>query len=105
MTAVDLLMQTIECARPALLDKSKPTKERVRILWSAAKRARDLGSDDVVSAEFLRLAIETNLIDSNGRWTGDDVRKSVIRYGREDVEHVICWALRGWSPFEKGPLT
>jgi hypothetical protein len=50
---------------------------------------RHLGSNDVVSAEFIRLAIETNLIDSNGRWTGDDVRKSVRRYGREDVEHVI----------------
>jgi hypothetical protein len=102
MTAVDLLIQTIECVRPALLDKNKPTKECIRILWSAVKRARDLGSNDVVSAEFIRLAIETNLIDSNGRWTGDDVRKSVRRYGHEDVEHVIRWALRGWNPFEKG---
>jgi hypothetical protein len=70
--------------RPALLDKSKPTKARIRILWSVIS-----ASNDVVSAEFIRLAIETNLIDSNGRWTGDDVRKSVRRYGREDVEHVI----------------
>jgi hypothetical protein len=46
----------------------------------------------------------TNLIDRHGRWTGTDVRWSVRRYGRQDVSHAIRWGLRGWNPFDKGPL-
>jgi hypothetical protein len=103
--AVDLLTLAIERIRPALADKSKPTKERVHILWSAVKRSRNLGAADVVADAFANLAVEVDLINSAGRWTGSDVRQSVRRYGREDVAHVIAWALRGWNPFEKGPLT
>jgi hypothetical protein len=102
--AVDLLAQEIECARSMLGDETRPTKERIRILWAAAKMARDLGAWDAVHDAFMQLAVEVNLIDRNGRWTGADVRESVRRYGREDVEHTIRWALRGWNPFEQGPL-
>jgi hypothetical protein len=48
----------------------------------------------------MALAIETNLIDQRGNWTGSDVRESARPYGRQDVAHVITWALRGWNPFE-----
>jgi len=102
MTAVDLLMYAIERARPLLADGS--SKQRIRILWSAAKQARALGASDVVHAAFMALAIETNLINARGYWTGADVRESVRPYGAEDVAHVITWALRGWNPFETGPL-
>jgi hypothetical protein len=101
---VDLLTHAIERSRPMLADASRPTKERIRILWAAAKRARDLASSDIVHDAFVQLAVEAGLIDSNGRWSSADVRKSVRRFGREDVSHVISWALRGWNPFEKGPL-
>jgi hypothetical protein len=90
----------IDGVRPALADIARTTKERIRLLWSAAKEARNLGSYDVVRDAFTELAIETDLIDRNGWWTGQDVRKSVRRDGAEDVEHTIRWALRGSNPFE-----
>jgi hypothetical protein len=99
----DLLSAAIDRVRPLLMD-DRPTKARIRILWSAAKKARDLGASDVVHGAFMALAVEVNLINRNGRWTGADVRESVRRFGAEDVSHVITWALRGWNPFEKGPL-
>lgn len=90
-----------ERIRPLLADTSRSTKERIRILWAAAKAARHaLEVRDV----FIALATETNLIDRRGRWVGADVRADLRRHGAEDVEHVIAWALRGWNPFEKGPL-
>jgi hypothetical protein len=95
--AVNLLDQVIENVRPLLVD-GRPTKERIRILWAAAKKARDLAAADVIHDVFMALAVETSLIDKNGRWTGDDVRDGV------DVAHVIVWALRGWNPFQKGRL-
>jgi hypothetical protein len=101
--AIDLLNQVIENVRPLLVD-GRPTKERIRILWAAAKKARDLAAPDVINEVFMALAVETSLIDKNGRWTGDDVRDGVRRYGAVDVAHVIAWALRSWNPFEKGPL-
>jgi hypothetical protein len=106
MTAcAPLLEYAIERVRPLLADESKSTKERIRILWAAAKRARDLASSDVVHDAFMRLSVEVRLIDEAGRWTGTDVRESVRRFGTEDVAHVVNWAMRGWNPFEKGPLT
>ena len=102
--AVDLLAQATLHVRAALMDPKKPTKARIRILWAACKKSRDLGSLDVVRDEFMALAIEVNLIDQHGRWTGSDVRENVRRFGAEDVDHVLRWALRGWNPFEKGPL-
>jgi hypothetical protein len=102
--AVDLLDQVIQMARPLLVDGSRPTKEQIRFLWAAAKKARDLGATDVVHEAFMALAAEVNLIDKHGRWTGTDVRESVRRHGAEDVAHIIAWALRGWNPFENGPF-
>lgn len=103
--AVDLLEQAIERVRPMLADDNKSTKERIRILWAAAKSARHLASSDIIRNAFAKLAIDVRLIDDTGYWTGSDVRKSVRRFGAEDVSHAINWAIRGWNPFEKGPLT
>jgi hypothetical protein len=36
----------------------------------------------------MQAAVDANLIDRRA----------------EDIEHVLRWALRGWNPFEKGPL-
>jgi hypothetical protein len=98
----DLLTQAIERVRPLLATGT--TKQRVHLLWAAAKAARDLGASDVVADAFIELAAEVNLIDRGGRWSGTDVRESVRRHGAEDIRHAIAWALRGWNPFEKGPL-
>ena len=97
------LFQIIEKTR-SMLAQTRPTKERIHILWAAAKAARNLGAEDVVRDVFMALAIETNLINERGYWTGNDVRDYVRRHGAEDVAHVIAWALRGWNPFEEGPL-
>jgi hypothetical protein len=104
---LDLLSHAIDGLRPILADNSQPVKARMMVLWATAKKARGLGSSDQVHAEFMEVAVETNLINRNGRYTCTDekhVRKSARPYGREDVAHVITWALRGWNPFEKGPL-
>jgi hypothetical protein len=101
---VDLLAQAIERARPLVADRSRSTKQRIRLLWAAAKMARDLGASDVVHDTFMVLAVEVHLIDSNGWWTGEDVRESVRRYGAEGVAHAIRWALRGLNPVEEGAL-
>jgi hypothetical protein len=96
----DFLEQAIERVAPMLADARKPTEERVRLLWAAAKTARDLAASDVVYETFRSLAIGANLIDSDGRWTGDDVAKHRRAFGARDVEHVIHWAVRAWNPFE-----
>ena len=96
--AVDLLAQAISRIRPMLA--AGTTKHRIRLLWAAANAARNLGAWDVLHDAFMGLAVEVNLIDGNGWWTGDDVRRSVRRFGAEDVSHAITWALRGWTPFE-----
>lgn len=102
--SVDLLEQAIERVRPMLANENRSTKERIRLLWAAAKKAREIASSKIILDAFMRLAVETRLIDEHGRWTGDDVRESVRRFGEEDVKHVISWAVRGWNPFEKGQL-
>jgi hypothetical protein len=101
---IDVLSQVIENARQKIADDSVPVKARVQLLWAYAKAARDLAASDVLQDEFVRLAIETGLISESGRWLPDNVRASVRPYGREDIEHVIRWALHGLNPFEKGPL-
>jgi hypothetical protein len=87
-----------------MLAETRPTKERIHILWAAAKAARALGVTAEINKAFIALAVEVNLIDKHGRWTGSDVWEGVRRHGAEDVAHVVAWALRGWNPFEKGPL-
>jgi hypothetical protein len=98
------LDQIIEGIRPMIANGSPPTKERIRVLWAGAKMAREVGAGDMIHRAFIQLAIDTDLIHGRGRWTGADVAEHVRRYGAEDVAHVIGWALRGWNPFEKGPL-
>jgi hypothetical protein len=98
------LDQIIDGVRPMVGDGSRSTKKRIRALWASAKMARDLDDADATHRAFMALAIDGNLIDARGRWTGSDVAEDVRRHGREDVAHVITWALRGWNPFEKGPL-
>ena len=98
------LEQIIEGIRPMIANGSRPTKERIRVLWAGAKMARGVGVVDTIHRAFMQLAIDTDLIDGRGRWTGVDVAEHVRRYGAQDVAHVIRWALRGWNPFEKGPL-
>jgi hypothetical protein len=105
ITAPDMLTKAIDQARERIEAIPPPaTKKRVHILWAAAKQARELGASKVVHDAFMALAIDVNLIDKNGRWTGADVRESIRRYGAEDVSHAITWALRGLNLFEKGPL-
>jgi hypothetical protein len=103
--AIDLLTRAVGHVAPMLADATKPTKERVRLLWASAKMARDLGASDIVHDAFMSLAITTNLIDPSGRWVPTDVRETRRAFGAQDVEHVIKWALRGWNPFEVGPIT
>jgi hypothetical protein len=102
---MDMLSQAIEFVRPMVADANRPTKERIHILWAAAKKSRDLGASDVVQRAFMMLAVEANLIDQRGYWTGADIRDERVPFGAQDVAHVIRWAMRGWNPFEKGPLT
>jgi hypothetical protein len=100
--AVDLLAAAIEQARPLVVaDRRKSTKARVRILWAAVVAARDLAASDRVHGSFGALSVQVGLINHRGWWTGADVRPSVRRYGLEDVDHVIMWALRGMDPFGK----
>jgi len=98
------LDQIIDTVRPMVADATRSTKERIRMLWAAAKASRVCGASDVIHRAFMNLGVETSLIDKRGRWTGNDVRADIRRHGNEDVSHVIAWALRGWNPFETGPL-
>jgi hypothetical protein len=83
---VDLLAVAIAKVR-ARLDASLPVKKRIRTLWAGAKAARRFAASDVVLDEFTALANETGLTRDLGY------------HGREDVAHVLNWALRGWDPF------
>ena len=87
------LTQITERIRPRLADRTSPLKTRLRLLWSSAKLARDLGSSDVVRDDFTQLARDTGLTADLGR------------HGAVDVEHVVRWASRGMNPFEVGELT
>jgi hypothetical protein len=94
---VDLLTNAIGSVRPLL--RAGSTKERIRVLWAAAKHARKLAGEVQIEAAFLELAIEVGLIDERGWWLGEDVRASIRRHGREDVVHVLRFAMRGRKPF------
>jgi hypothetical protein len=83
--AVDLLEQFIGIARPRLASQVTP-KGRLELLWSFAKAARDLASQDVWEAEFKLLADELGL--TAHRPIQDD-----------GIVHVLQWAWRGWNPF------
>jgi hypothetical protein len=96
---VDLLAEAIKSVRPLLL--SGPTKARVRLLWSAARSARELAAEDQIEAAFLELAIEIGLIDRRGWWLGEDVRADLRRHGRADIIHVLRRAALNRNPFER----
>jgi hypothetical protein len=98
----DLLSQAIADVRPLLADGS--TKERIRLLWAAARNADELAAADIVQDTFVALAVEVGLIDARGCWMGSDVAEHVRRHGAEELAHVITWGLRGLNPFETGPL-
>jgi hypothetical protein len=81
------------------------SKQRVRRLWAVAKFAAGSAGAKRLSETLLQLAADTNLINCDGQWTGADIAIHHRAYGREDLEHVIRWAARGWNPFESGSLT
>jgi hypothetical protein len=100
--AVDYLQQVIDNARPQVADQGATTKQRTQALWAYCKHSRDLAASDVLHDAFMTLAVEAGLIDANGSWLPKDVRTSIRRNGREDIEHLISWALLGQNPFETG---
>jgi hypothetical protein len=100
----DFLQQVIDNARPQVADQGATTKERVQVLWAYCKHSRDLAAANVLRDAFMALAIEAKLIGADGWWLPTDGRASIRRHGREDIEHVISWALLGQNPFETGPL-
>jgi hypothetical protein len=84
--AVSLLAEAIAKVRP-MLERPNPAAARIRLLWAAAKHARDLAAQDIVVDEFTRLAVETGLAEQLGPHAG------------EDVAHVLAWAVMGRNPF------
>jgi hypothetical protein len=86
-------------ARDLIIEGS--SKQRIHALWAISKYAARPG----VLETLLQLAVDTNLIDRAGYWTGTDIVEHRRPYGRDDVEHVIRWGLRGWNSFETGVLT
>ena len=90
MTAPDCTLEAvIEHLRPRL-DRALPIKARIRCWWAAAKAARSIAEPSAIETAFMALARDTSLI--------------IGRHGTEDAGHVLSWALRGWNPFEVGPL-
>ena len=85
----DLLTQMIERLRP-LLGRDVPVKQRIVTFWSFIVESRHLAASDVVVSDFLVLAREA----------GEDLGSG----GAEQIDHVIAWGLRGFNPFETGPL-
>jgi hypothetical protein len=81
--AIDQLEQFLGAVRPRLASQATP-KARLELLWSFAKAARDLASQDVWMGEFRILADEFDL---------------TAHYRLQDLDHVLLWAWRGWNPF------
>jgi hypothetical protein len=87
-----LLAQVANRVRARLTDRAVPAKVRLQLFWATAKAARDFAATDVLREDLLDLAHSTRLHHDLGR------------HADEDLTHVIAWALRGWNPFETGPL-
>jgi hypothetical protein len=79
---VDLLTAALAHVRP-MLDSAASDRERLQILWAAAKNARELASNDVWEDEFMTLGTECGLVD---------------RVGAKTVQHVLGWAWRNDNP-------
>ena len=88
---VDWLSEVINILRSEL-GRDRPVNERAAAFWSFVVEARDLGASDVVVNDCTEVAVNSGLVTDLGH------------RGREDVEHLISWALRGWNPFARGPL-
>lgn len=84
--AVSLLDQAIAKVRP-MLERPNPAVARVRLLWAAAKHAREFADRYIVVDEFTKLAVETGLAAQLGRQAD------------EDIAHVLAWAVLGKNPF------
>jgi hypothetical protein len=87
----DLLSQVIDELRPHLA-RNMLVRERLVTFWSFVVESRNLGATDVVQDDFRGVAHDCGLVADLGR------------NGAEFVEHVLQWGLRGFNPFEKGPL-
>ena len=85
--SISLLGEAIAKVRP-LLEQPNPTSARIRLLWAAAKHARNLAAADIIADEFTKLAVETGLADALGQHAG------------EDIAHVLAWAALDRNPFE-----
>jgi hypothetical protein len=79
----DLLSEAVADVRPLLADGSLSTKERIRLLWAAAKNASELASTDVFQDTFMALAVEVGLIDARSCWTGSAVAEHARRHCAE----------------------
>jgi hypothetical protein len=90
-TSTDLLTQVIDQLRPHLA-RNILVRERLVTFWSFVMESRRLGASDVVEEDFRVVAHDCGLIEDLG-WNGT-----------EFLEHVLQWGLRGFNPFEKGPL-
>ena len=86
------LAQVAARVRVWLIDRTIPVALRLRLFWATVKAARDFAATDALRQDFLDLAHSTRLHHDLGR------------HADEDLTHVIAWALRGWNPFETGPL-
>jgi hypothetical protein len=87
-TLANPLSEVTTHAALRISDRNRPLNVRIRLFWSYAKAARDLGATDVIQAEFLELARTTCLAADLGRHVDEDLR------------HVLGWAARGLNPFE-----
>ena len=83
----DLLTEWIDLARVLLADASAPTRKRVQLFWTFAATAfkNNVAASDIITADFIRLAIDAGLISESGRWVPADVRATERRHGRKDI--------------------
>jgi hypothetical protein len=69
---------------------ASPVKVRLRLLWQAAKAASGKADDAELHRQFLALATKSGLVAALGR------------SGREDIQHVVSWGLKGRDPWGAG---
>lgn len=84
----DLLDQAIARVLQRL-DRKHPVEERLRAFWAGVASTREFGATDVVTAEFLALAVASGLRADLGHHTG------------KDLAHLIRWGLLDRDPFGK----
>ena len=77
-----------------ILDRKQTSRQRVRILWAAAKNVRSFAPKETLAAEFFRLAAECGLVADL-----EDRRRRLS--GEVTVRHVVDWGLR-WNTSRRG---